>query len=206
MVVLTSSYKQNFPRQDSSSGKYRALFLDRDGVINIDSGYVYHVNNFKFIDGIFEISRKAYTAGYKIIVITNQSGIARGYYSVTQFQQLTSWMCNQFLNEGAPIEKVYFSPFHPTAGFGVYKKDDASRKPRPGMIYQAQKEKNLNLEKSILIGDKASDIQAGVAAGIGLNILFRQKQTPKFKNLPCQVISSLHEAIFYIDGSGKSIT
>ena len=91
---------KNFPRQDSSSGKYRALFLDRDGVINIDRGYVHHANNFEFIDGIFEISRKAHAADYKIIVITNQSGIARGYYSVQQFQQLTSWMCNQFLNEG----------------------------------------------------------------------------------------------------------
>lgn len=202
---MTSSYQKNFPRQDSSSGKYRALFLDRDGVINIDRGYVHHANNFEFIDGIFEISRKAHAADYKIIVITNQSGIARGYYSVQQFQQLTSWMCNQFLNEGVPIEKVYFSPFHPTAGIGVYKKDDASRKPRPGMIYQAQKEINLNLENSILIGDKASDIQAGVAAGVGLNILFKQKQTSKFKNLPCQVISSLHEAIFYINGSSKSI-
>ena len=117
-------------------------------------------------------------------MITNQSGIARGYYSVQQFQQLTSWMCNQFLNEGVPIEKVYFSPFHPTAGIGVYKKDDASRKPRPGMIYQAQKEINLNLENSILIGDKASDIQAGVAAGVGLNILFKQKQTSKFRIYP----------------------
>ena len=152
-----------------------------------------------------KISRKAHAADYKLVVITNQSGIGRGFFSEQQFLSLTKWMCNEFLNKGVPIEKVYFSPFHPTAGLGVYKKDDASRKPRPGMIYQAQKEINLNLEKSILIGDKASDIQAGVASGVGLNILFKQKQTSKFKNLPCQVISSLHEAIFYINGSSKSI-
>ena len=80
-------------------------------------------------------------------------------------------MCNVFLNAGAPIEKVYFSPFHPTAGLGAYKKDHISRKPRPGMINQAQREMNLNLGSSILIGDKVSDIEAGIAAGVGLNIL-----------------------------------
>ena len=144
MVVLASSCEPKHRDSDSLSGQKRAVFLDRDGVINVNHGYVHHTDNFEFIDGIFEVTRAAHACGYKIIVITNQSGIGRGYYPERQFHELTAWMCNEFLNAGAPIEKVYFSPFHPTAGLGAYKKDDVSRKPRPGMIHQAQREINLN--------------------------------------------------------------
>ena len=127
----------------------RGLFLDRDGVINVNHGYVHSVRNFEFIDGIFDIVRAAHANNFKIVVITNQSGIGRGLYSETQFYQLTSWMCKEFLDAGAPIDKVYFSPFHPTQGLGKYKKDDVSRKPNPGMIYQAQQELGLDLDNSI---------------------------------------------------------
>ena len=110
-------------------------------------------------------------------------------------------MCNEFLNAGAPIEKVYFSPFHPTAGLGIYKKDDVSRKPRPRMINQAQREMNLNLESSILIGDKVSDIQAGTAAGVGLNILFGQEQPSELSGLSYQAIATLREALPFLNSS-----
>lgn len=174
-------------------------------MINFNHGYVHEPETFEFIDGIFELAFKAYTTGYKLIVITNQSGIGRGYYSKQQFHELTTWMCNEFLNAGAPIEKVYFSPFHPTAGLGAYKRDDVSRKPRPGMIHQAQREMNLNLGSSILIGDKASDIQAGIAAGVGLNILFAPKQNSELSGLHYHVISTLREAIPFMNGSGKTL-
>ena len=181
------------------------MFLDRDGVINVNHGYVHDPENFEFIDGIFDVARAAHATGYKLIVITNQSGIGRGYYSEQQFHELTAWMCNEFLNAGAPIEKVYFSPFHPTAGFGDYKKDDVSRKPRPGMIHQAQREMNLNLESSILIGDKVSDIQAGIAAGVGLNILFAQKQPSELTGLPYQAIATLREALLFMNSSRQKL-
>ncbi len=116
------------------SAQPRAIFLDRDGVINIDHGYVHSVDNFDFIDGIFDVIRTAHANNLKVVVVTNQAGIGRGFYSVQQFYQLTSWMCKEFMNAGAPIDKVYFSPFHPTEGLGEYKKDDFSRKPNPGMI------------------------------------------------------------------------
>ena len=179
----------------------RAVFLDRDGVINVNHGYVYDIENFEFIDGIFDLARAAHAGGYKLVVITNQSGIGRGYYSEHQFHQLTDWMRSKFLNAGAPIEKVYFSPFHPIAGFGAYKKDDISRKPRPGMILQAQREMNLDLRSSILIGDKASDIQAGIAAGVGSNILFSQKQTPELSGQPYYAIKFLREALTFLNTS-----
>jgi len=106
-------------------------------------------------------------------------------------------MCNEFLNAVASIEKVYFSPFYPTSGLGAYKKDDVSLKPRPGMIQQAQREMNVDLGSSILIGDKASDIQAGIAAGVGLNILFANNQHPELSGLPYQAIANLRKALPY---------
>jgi len=183
----------------------RAVFLDRDGVINVNHGYVHDVESFKFTDGIFEVARAAHEFGYILIVVTNQSGIGRGYYSERQFNQLTEWMCNEFLNEGAPIEKVYFSPFHPTAGIGAYKKDDVSRKPRPGMIHQAQREMNLHLKSSILIGDNVIDIQAGIAAGVGLNILFAQEQPSELSGLSYQSIATLREALPYMNSSRQKL-
>ena len=176
----------------------RAVFLDRDGVINVDHGYVHHSDNFEFIDGIFEVARRAKIGSYKLVVVTNQSGIGRGYYSELQFHQLTTWMCNQFLNAGAAIDKVYFSPFHPTQGLGKYKKDDISRKPQPGMILSAQRELDLDLGKSILIGDKSTDIQAGIKAGVGTNLLLTNQAPKDLRGLSYHAIANLREVLPFI--------
>ena len=181
----------------------RALFLDRDGVINVNHGYVHRPENFDFMDGIFTVARVAHAQHYKLVVITNQAGIARGYYSEQQFHELTHWMCNQFAMQGAPVAKVYFSPYHPTAGIGEYKKDDISRKPHPGMILQAQQEFNLDLENSILIGDKVSDIQAGIAAGVGCNILLADTAPVEFQDMIYQRITSLRDTLPFL-GCGQS--
>lgn len=149
-----------------------ALFLDRDGVINVDHAYVCKPENFEFIDGIFELCRTAKQLGYLIFVITNQAGIGRGYYTEQDFLKLTDWMCGVFKTQGAAIDKVYFCPFHPEYGVGNYKIDSFYRKPAPGMIYQAAEEFDINLAKSILVGDKESDIQAGIAAGVGCSLLY----------------------------------
>ncbi|WP_443640373.1 D-glycero-beta-D-manno-heptose 1,7-bisphosphate 7-phosphatase [Candidatus Njordibacter sp. Uisw_039] len=183
----------------------RALFLDRDGVINIDHGYVHQIDNFEFVDGIFDVVQSACANNFKIVVVTNQAGIGRGLYSERQFHQLTSWMCRKFTKAGAPIDKVYFSPFHPTEGLGEYKKDDFSRKPNPGMILQAEKELCLDLDKSILIGDRSSDIQAGIAAGLGLNIFFAQGSLAEVIPQQCHVITSLLGALPFINSHTKSL-
>ena len=175
-----------------------AVFLDRDGVINRDHGYVHNRENFHFIDGIFDLARHAYKHNYKLVVITNQAGIARGYYTEEQFHQLTEWMCQQFSAAGAPIDRVYFSPYHPIAGLGPYLKDDISRKPHPGMILQAKIDLSIDLSRSVLIGDKASDIQAGNAAGIGTNLLFTPEGLPEQIGLDCANIRSLQEALPYL--------
>lgn len=149
-----------------------ALFLDRDGVINIDRAYVCTQKQFEFIDGIFELCRHARDLGYLIFVITNQAGIGRGYYTEKDFLELTKWMCRVFETRGAAIDKVYFCPLHPEYGVGKYKADSHYRKPGPGMILQAREEFGVDLKRSVLVGDKESDIEAGLAAGVGCNVLY----------------------------------
>lgn len=178
-----------------------AIFLDRDGVINHNHGYVHKRENFDFIDGIFDVARRAHELNYRLIVITNQAGIGRGYYTEDEFHHLTDWMCEQFLAEGAPIDRVYFSPYHPTAGIGIYLKDDYSRKPNPGMIFQARKDLDIELEGSVLIGDKASDIRAGIAAGIGTNILLSPQKLAELDGLTYINIATLRGALPYLTGS-----
>lgn len=158
----------------------RALFLDRDGVININHGYVHTPEKFDFVDGIFDICRIARAKGYLIIVVTNQAGIGRGYYSEETFLDLTRWMQEQFAREGVEITKVYFCPHHPEHGVGKYKFDSPFRKPAPGMILAAAKEFSVDLSQSVLVGDSESDIQAGIAAGVGRN-LFLSKKNPEKK-------------------------
>lgn len=149
-----------------------ALFLDRDGVINTDYEYVFKQEDFEFIDGIFELCRSAKKLGYLIFVITNQAGIGRGYYSEQDFLNLTEWMCGVFNSHGVGIDKVYFCPFHAEHGIGQYKVDSPNRKPGPGMILQAAQEFDIDLARSVLVGDRETDINAGIAAGVGCNLLY----------------------------------
>ena len=152
--------------------KRRALFLDRDGVINKDFGYVYEVERLEYVDGIFELSRKAKSKGYLIIVITNQAGIGRGYYSEQQFLDFMDIIKAKFIKEDCEIDAVYYCPHHPTAGIGEYRKNCKSRKPNNGMILRANKDFSIDQENSILVGDKSSDIQAGLDSGIKNLYLF----------------------------------
>ena len=149
-----------------------ALFLDRDGVINVDHGYVFKQEDFEFVPGIFELCRVARGRGYAVLVVTNQAGIGRGFYTEQDFHALTAWMCEVFAREGAAIDKVYFCPTHPVHGLGAYKVDSPMRKPGPGMILQAADEYGLDLARCVLVGDKESDLQAGVAAGVGCSVLY----------------------------------
>jgi D-glycero-D-manno-heptose 1,7-bisphosphate phosphatase len=139
----------------------KALFLDRDGVINIDKVHVHLKKDFEFSEGIFDLCRKYFDSGYIILVITNQAGIAKGLYTETDFIQLTDWMINRFNDHGIVISKVYYCPHHPDITGPC-----ECRKPKPGMILQAVKDFDLNISECILIGDKESDIIAGRNAGI----------------------------------------
>lgn len=151
--------------------KTRALFLDRDGVINHDTGYTFKIEEFRFIDGIFDVCQTARELGYLLVVATNQSGIGRGLFTEADFQRLTEWMKQQFIANGAPLAAVYHCPYHP-AGIGGYRKQSDWRKPAPGMLLQAAKDLNLDLGQSVLVGDKEHDIAAAKAAGLAASILF----------------------------------
>ena len=175
----------------------KALFLDRDGIINTDFGYVHQIKDFEFTNGIFDLCRYAQDMGYSIFVITNQAGIARGYYTVDDFNTLTQWMLAEFKKEHVVISDVYFCPHHPEKGTNEYVKKCKCRKPEPGMLLKAQKEHGLDLAHSIFIGDKVSDMQAAEAAGIHNKVLVESHyHSEGFHN--AHHVQSVKEAIPYL--------
>lgn len=148
-------------------GGQRALFLDRDGVINEEVGYLVLPEHARFVRGIFDLCRAAKELEYRLIVVTNQSGIARGYYSEEDFHVLMEWMRGEFEREGCPLDAVYYCPSHPEHGVGVYKRDSIDRKPGPGMLLRGAAEFGLDLAATIFVGDRCTDVGAGNAAGVG---------------------------------------
>lgn len=151
----------------SAEARRRALFLDRDGVINVEKNYVHRIDDFEFVPGIFELCHCAVQLGFRLVVVTNQAGIGRGYYTEADFQSLTEWMLGQFQARGIEISAVYHCPFHPTAGIEGYRRESFDRKPNPGMLIRAGRDWALDLAGSVLLGDKDSDMAAGRAAGVG---------------------------------------
>ena len=154
-----------------------ALFLDRDGVINQEINYLHRIEDFEFIDGVFATCQYFQEKGYGLFVVTNQAGIGRGYYTEQQFHRLNDWMIEQFAARGVWICQTYFSPYHPTAGIGMYRCDHVDRKPNPGMLLRARADWGVDLARSLLVGDKESDILAGINAGVGMTALVRSGHT-----------------------------
>lgn len=146
--------------------KNKALFLDRDGIINIDHGYVFEIEKFDFVEGIFELCQRAQELGYLIIIVTNQGGIGLGYYSEEDFFKLTNWMENEFAKRGVTITKTFYCPYRIDAKVEKYRQDSFDRKPNPGMLLKAIAEFNIDPTKSWMIGDKEIDMQAADAAGV----------------------------------------
>jgi len=143
-----------------------AVFFDRDGVLNYDRGYVHTAQEFKWVPGAIEAVKKVNDAGYLAIVITNQAGIARGYYTEKDFLKFSEWINEELRRHGAHIDATYFCPHHPTAGIGIYKVECDCRKPRPGMLLQAIEDWNIDVSRSVFFGDKISDITAAESAGV----------------------------------------
>ena len=144
-----------------------AVFLDRDGVINRDHAYVHRWEDFEFMPGAVDAMRRLQQAGFALVVVTNQSGLARGYYSPEQFDDLTKQMCAHLVQEGVELLGVYHCPHHPKGVVEGLAKDCDCRKPEPGMILQAAQDHGLDLGASVMVGDKRSDIEAARAAGVG---------------------------------------
>ena len=154
-----------------------ALFLDRDGVINVNHGYVFQREKFEFIPGIFELIALANQKKWPVIVVTNQSGIARKMYTQDDFLALTKWMLARCRERGAEITDVFWCPHHPTYSQRPEEKNCDCRKPQVGMFLQAQKRFEVDMATSIMIGDKQSDMLAAKNANIGKRILFTQDRS-----------------------------
>ena len=144
----------------------KTIFLDRDGVINKEVNYLHKIDDFEFIDGIFDACLYLQSLSYKIIIITNQSGISRGYYSHSDYQKVTQWMLDQFRYKNINILDIFHCPHGPDSTCDC-------RKPKPGMFLKAKTKHDIDMEKSWMIGDKERDIIAANSAGIYNTILVR---------------------------------
>ncbi|MDD1784435.1 D-glycero-beta-D-manno-heptose 1,7-bisphosphate 7-phosphatase [Enterovibrio sp. ZSDZ35] len=150
-----------------------AVFIDRDGVINVDHGYISKVDDFEYVEGVFDACRELKEMGYLLVLVTNQSGIARGYYTEDDFLSLTEWMDWNFADKGVDFDGIYYCPHHPEHGEGKYKQDCDCRKPKPGMFFSARDFLKIDMSQSVMIGDKADDMRAADAAGIPTKVLVR---------------------------------
>jgi D-glycero-D-manno-heptose 1,7-bisphosphate phosphatase len=165
----------------------KALFLDRDGVVNVEKNYLHKIEDFELMDGIVEVCRDYAEKGYLIIIVTNQSGISRGYYSEEDFARLSRWMIEHFRELGITITHIYYCPHHESIDGAC-----ECRKPEPGMFLRAQREYDLDMAASVMIGDNERDIEASLRAGVGMNILLSEQTDHSKANT---IIRSLKELL-----------
>lgn len=152
----------------------RAIFLDRDGTLNADVGFTHRVGDLRLLDGVVPGLRRFEQLGFALVITTNQSGIARGYFGEADMHAFNAALVERLRDEGVTIAGVYFCPFHPTEGRGEFRRDSPLRKPNPGMILRAAADHGLDVKASFAIGDKTSDVEAGRAAGCR-TILLRKR-------------------------------
>ncbi len=146
--------------------KLKAAFFDRDGVLNVDKSYLYKIEDLEWIDGAEEALAYLTKKGYTVFVVTNQSGIARGYYTVDDMNKLHEFMAQQVAAAGGKIEKFYYCPHLPEGKIAEYAVECDCRKPKPGLILRAFEEYDIDKEAAFLIGDKTRDVESAEAAGI----------------------------------------
>jgi D-glycero-D-manno-heptose 1,7-bisphosphate phosphatase len=157
----------------------RGLLLDRDGVINADRGYVGTRAQFEFMPGIFPFLRAAQDLGYRLAILTNQSGVARGKYTAEDFEKLTDWMRGELAKEGIAIDLVLACFEHEDGSVAPYNRASFWRKPDPGMVLEAVQRLRLDPTRSAFLGDKMTDMEAAKAGGIGTRLLLADKLPEK---------------------------
>ncbi|MCK3655888.1 D-glycero-beta-D-manno-heptose-1,7-bisphosphate 7-phosphatase [Pasteurellaceae bacterium Macca] len=175
----------------------KAIFLDRDGTLNIDHGYVHQIDDFQLIEGVGKALKRLQDKGYLLVLVTNQSGIARGYFSEAQFLQLTEWL-DWSLEEdyGVVLDGIYYCPHHPE-GQAPYREVCDCRKPQAGMLLQAIKELDIDPKRSFMVGDKLEDMLAGENAGVKTKVLVRTGKavTPEAEANADYVINSVVDLV-----------
>ena len=165
----------------------KALFLDRDGVVNVEKNYLHKIDDFELVDGIVEVCRAYQERGYLIIIVTNQSGISRGYYTEDDFTILSRWMVEHFGDLGITLTRIYHCPHHESIDGAC-----ECRKPEPGMFLEAKKTFDIDMSSSVMIGDNERDIEASIKAGVGKNILL---STEIATSKADQIVHSLRELL-----------
>jgi D-glycero-D-manno-heptose 1,7-bisphosphate phosphatase len=175
----------------------RALFLDRDGVINIDTGYVGTIDRFEFIDGVFPFLREVQGRGYRLIVVTNQAGVGRGLYSAEDFHILTRYMLDRLAAQGISIDRVQKCFVQPTKAVDPeLRRQSFWRKPSPGMILEAALKHGIDLSKSAMIGDAETDMRAAIAAGVGTPLWLNSNPSASMNGV--RRIESHREALAFL--------
>lgn len=185
--------------------KNKAIFLDRDGTINIDKNYMYKIEDFEFVENAVEGLKILFDLGYKLIIVTNQAGIGRGYYTEEDLEKLNKYMEDELIKSGIKIEKCYFCPHHAEHGIGKYKKDCECRKPKAGMLLEGIKEFDIDVTKSYMVGDKMSDAQAGINANVKPIIVRTGKEiTKEIEKSGIDIYSSLYEFAIKLKNESKN--
>ena len=178
-----------------------AVFLDRDGTINVEKDYLYRVDDFEFIPGAAEAIRRLNQAGLLTIVVSNQSGVARGYFTLAQVEELHRHIQLELKKHGAWIDAFYICPHHPTEGAGDFTRECSCRKGEPGMLLQAADDLDINLSASYMVGDKIADIEAGHNAGCRSLLVrtgYGEQNVHKLQEGSVTVFPSLTEAADFI--------
>ena len=183
------------------SEKSKAVFLDRDGTIIEDAGYINSPDQIKFIPGSIEAIKKLNQAGYKVVIISNQAGVARGLLTEDMLQTIDKVIHRQILNGGGHIDASYYCPHHPEHGVYPYKQVCECRKPHPGLIKRAVREKNIELTGSFMVGDKSSDVETG--RNVGIKTVFvrtghGRNEEKNLKGKPDHIANNLPEAVRWI--------
>ncbi|WP_321329320.1 D-glycero-beta-D-manno-heptose 1,7-bisphosphate 7-phosphatase [uncultured Ilyobacter sp.] len=173
----------------------KCVFLDRDGNINIEKDYLYKVEDFEFEPGALEAIKIFKELGYLVVVVTNQSGVARGYYTEEDVQNLHSFLQKKSLEAGGGVDAFYYCPHHPEKGIGVYNKKCDCRKPGPGMFLEAKQDLDIDFNKSLVVGDKLSDVNAGENLGMrGILVRTGHGKKEEFKaGVTTEVYDSLYD-------------
>lgn len=179
----------------------KAIFLDRDGTINVEKDYMYRPEDFEFIDGVPEAIKTMNELGYKVIVITNQSGIARGYYTENDLQVLHQYIDQKLKEVGANIDAYYYCPHHPTEGVGKYKVDCNCRKPKTGLYEQAILDYDIDTQKSWVVGDRIRDLIPADILGMNKALVltgYGENEIKRAYEKGIKVCNDLWECIRYI--------